>query len=223
MDEELGAATWSPHALEAPARARTAAAASDLGPLAAPQNSSQGLDWANLSTQQLEHDPEIQQAIEETALPPSRGHPRLFKRGPCSACGAARHPHIFQSGRKQGQLRLLCNRFTSTMRTAGVHAGKMLASRAIGSTNCLRNCLQSSCGTWMGIKKKLRRTQLKGRSGKNKAKVDSLFGAFLLRSSGLHAVVAAVAKYRCWGRTSGVAPAQFFQEETLPLWLRQAK
>ena len=74
-----------------------------------------------------------------------------------------------------------------------------------------------------GIKNKLRRTQLKGRSGKNKVKVDSLFGAFLLRSSGLHAVLAAVAQYRQRGCSCGVAPAQFFQEHTLPLWLRQAK
>ena len=57
-----------------------------------------------------------------------------------------------------------------------------------------------------GIKQKLRGTQLKGRSGKHKVKNGSLLGAFFLRSSGLHAVLGAVAQYRQRGRSCGVAP-----------------
>ena len=42
-------------------------------------------------------------------------------------------------------------------------------------------------------------------------------------ASVLPCFVVAVAQYRQWSRICGVTPAQFFQEDTVALWLQQAK
>ena len=75
-----------------------------------------------------------------------------------------------------------------------------------------------------GIKNELRRVQLKGRSGRARATVDSVLGSFVvLRQSGLHAVLKALEVYMKHGQRSGENPNLFFAEEAIDEWLKQAK
>ena len=73
-----------------------------------------------------------------------------------------------------------------------------------------------------GIKNKLRRVQFKGRSGPGRASVDVLFAAFLLRQSGLNAVLEALCQYRKFCLSSGFAPSAVFDQSCVNTWLTLA-
>ena len=74
-----------------------------------------------------------------------------------------------------------------------------------------------------GWKEQVAQSALKGRSGRARAQVDTVFGKFPLRQSGLHAVLKALAVYKNHGQSSGENPGVLFAAEAIDAWLKHAR
>ena len=71
-----------------------------------------------------------------------------------------------------------------------------------------------------GVKNKLRKVQLKGRSAGSRSTTDMLYAAFVLRAAGLGPVLRALKEYRREGILSCRKPASWFNAESINSWLK---
>ena len=71
-----------------------------------------------------------------------------------------------------------------------------------------------------GVKNKLRKVQLKGRSAGSRSTTDMLYAAFVLRTPGLGPVLRALKAYRREGILSCRKPASWFNAESINSWLK---
>ena len=71
------------------------------------------------------------------------------------------------------------------------------------------------------VKNKKRRSGVAASPSAKTADIDTLFGAFMLRTPGFEAGMKACALYRVWLTTSGVHPADAFETKGIQRWLKK--